>query len=188
MKHSDDETRRKTDTGKASEASWARRGLLLVSFIFGLLAAYRYGVYVERGRQVLQVGEAMQLAVHVKGAVEAPGLYLFTANQRVADAVQAAGPLPEADLNRINLAAYLTDGAQLLVPYAESEADDGRLNLNTASREQLESLPGIGPQKATAILRYREENGAFTAPEDLLQIDGISRETLTDLESRVCVR
>jgi len=65
---------------------------------------------------------------------------------------------------------------------------EGKLNLNTATREELMTLPGIGPQRAAAILRYREENGAFTAPEDLLQIGGISRETLADLESRVCVR
>jgi len=130
------------------------------------------------------------LYVHVAGAVAAPGLYELAPGSRVADAIAAAGgPLRGADLDALNLAQPLTDGAKVDVPRRASGAvstatagspvaTPGLVSLNSADQATLETVPGIGPVTATAIIRFREENGGFTAMEDLLDISGIGPATV----------
>ncbi|MDO4732907.1 MAG: ComEA family DNA-binding protein [Bacillota bacterium] len=156
---------------------WKAFLLLGLFLVLSFAAGYRYGRYAESisEKELLQ-GEGQKIAVHVKGAVARPGVYLFTAEQRVADAVESAQPLETADLNQLNLAAYLLDGSQVLVP--EFKEAVSSLNINTATAEQLEILPGIGPGKAEEIIRFREENGYFSSVEELLQVSGISEKTL----------
>jgi competence protein ComEA len=134
------------------------------------------------------------LVVHAAGAVARPGVYELRAGARVQDLLAAAGgAAPGAQLDRLNLAAPLVDGSQVYVP-REGEAAPpsasgagapaGPLDLNTATVEQLEELPGVGPATAQAIVAAREELGGFRSVEDLLDVRGIGPakfEALRDL-------
>lgn len=188
----EDTLRREKKPGTALGKNWL---FLAIALLLVFTAGYHYGRYrSETGENAIRREEGLQIAVHVKGAVADPGVYLFQANQRVADAVEAAGPLPDADLDQLNLAAYLEDGSQILVPERSPDSstpDDstyGRINLNTATAAELETLPGIGPNKAAAILSYREEHGSFSSPEDLLQVKGISENLLAAFREQVYVK
>lgn len=139
---------------------------------------------------------------HAAGAVRAPGLYRLEPDARVADLLAAAGgPVPEADLDRVNLAAPVGDGSQVYVPRvgeavpataagagggAAGEAS-GPLDLNTATQAQLEDLPGVGPSTAQAILAEREKRGRFGSVEELLEVRGIGPAKLEALRDLVTV-
>lgn len=143
------------------------------------------------------------VVVHVGGEVSDPGLYTMPAGSRVADAVEeAGGPLPEADLDLLNLARPLTDGEHLLVGLPQPEGSGGDpsgtgggaggegqpVNINLADQAELETLPGIGEAKAQAILSHRESlGGSFTDVDDLLGVDGIAEKSLQTLEPHVTV-
>ncbi|WP_234004157.1 helix-hairpin-helix domain-containing protein, partial [Nocardiopsis sp. SBT366] len=137
------------------------------------------------------------VVVHVGGEVSEPGLYTMPAGSRVADAVEeAGGPLPEADLDLVNLARPLTDGERVLVgiPQPDGGSGDGPegsgplVNLNLAGQSELETLPGIGQKKAQQILAHRESlGGSFSGVEDLLGVDGIAEKTFRNLEPHVTV-
>lgn len=125
--------------------------------------------------------------VHVGGEVKVPGLYELPAGARVADALAAAGgPTRRADLDTVNLAEPLTDGAKVVlagrgaqvVAAPAPSAAAGPVDLNRASQAELETIPGIGPVKAAAIVARRESAGPFTSLEDLLEVDGIGPATL----------
>jgi len=148
--------------------------------------------------------------VHVAGAVVHPGLVRVATGARVADAITAAGgPVPDADLDRLNLAAKVADGQRILVvirgaagPDAAAASDgsaagtdasggapaDGApVNLNTATVADLDGLPGIGPTLAAAILRERERRGGFTSVEQLRDVRGIGEKRFADLKDMVSV-
>nr|WP_218853269.1 ComEA family DNA-binding protein [Microbacterium immunditiarum] len=136
--------------------------------------------------------------VHVAGAVVAPGLYRLDAGARVVDVIAAAGGFVEdADEAAVNLARPLSDGEQLVVARVgeqlatvgagSSPAGDGRVNLNTASAAELDSLPRIGPAMAQRILDWRDANGRFTSVEDLLAVPGIGDKMLEALRDLVTV-
>lgn len=128
--------------------------------------------------------EAGSIYVYVCGAVEKPDVYELQAGARVFEAIGAAGgACEEADLDCLNLADSLADGEKIYVPLegeaaettesTDDKSSDGRVNINTATMEQLQTLPGIGEAKARAIIEYREENGSFSSIEDLRQVPGI---------------
>jgi competence protein ComEA len=135
------------------------------------------------------------LVVHVVGAVRRPGLYRFSQGSRVADAVRrAGGATRHADLTAINLAAEMADGLQVVVPRRQApgapaaagpEAPAGPVHLNTATLEQLDALPGVGPVTAQKILDYRTENGGFTSVDDLDAVSGIGPARLDSLRDLV---
>ncbi len=139
------------------------------------------------------------LVVHVVGAVRRPGLYRLTQGARVADAVSRAGPTRKADLALVNLAAPLADGEQVVVPRRSgvgsgggpaseaggSPAIRGPVHLNTATLEQLDALPGVGPVTAQKILDYRQEHGAFSSVDELDAIPGIGPARLDELRDLV---
>jgi competence protein ComEA len=141
--------------------------------------------------------------VHVVGAVGAPGVQRLPAGSRAVDAVAAAGGMvPEADLAALNLAAVLIDGQQLYVPRvgevppaavppaAGSAAQSGPavpVDLNSATLDELDELPGIGPTTAQAILDHREQNGPFASVEELLDVRGIGDAKLEQLRDLVAV-
>lgn len=147
------------------------------------------------------VAEAGQLFVHVHGAVNEPGLYVLVAGARVVDAISAAGGLADdADAAAVNLARPLADGEQLGVPAVGEEpqppapstgtgagpsAEGPLVSLNSADQTALETLPRIGPALAQRILAWREENGPFTAVEDLLAVPGIGDKMLEALRPLV---
>ncbi len=141
------------------------------------------------------------LAVHVAGAVHAPGVYELSEGSRVADALMAAGGATAAGVpHALNLAARLIDGERIWVPTRQelaaggsgqavvSRQGDGKVDLNAAGRERLETLPGIGQVKAQAIIAYREQHGKFTSVDELLNVPGIGPATLARLRDLVIVR
>jgi competence protein ComEA len=146
------------------------------------------------------VSPAAQLIVDVAGWVHRPGVYRFDPGARVVDAVDRAGGARDgADLSLLNLAAPLVDGQQVLVP-KEGEAVAGAgtgtttgpggtaiVNINTADETTLETLNGVGPALATAIIQYRTEHGPFTSVDQLDDVSGIGPATLEKLRPQVTV-
>ena len=146
-----------------------------------------------------QAATGPTLLVHVAGAVRQPGLYEFPSGARVADAIETAGgPTPRADLDLLNLAEPLRDGTKVAVlrageaaaPTSAPIADEGSapgalIPLNTADQAMLETIPGVGPVTATAILTYRDEVGSFTSLEQLLEVDGIGPATFDNIRAYV---
>ena len=118
------------------------------------------------------------ILVYVSGAVAEPGTYRLDYGSRVEDAVAAAGgALESANLDAVNLARELDDGDQVHIPEAGSAEAVFPLNINNATSEQLEQLPGIGPATARAIIDYREANGPFGEPEEIQNVPGIGPST-----------
>ena len=149
----------------------------------------------ERPLQAVEDAAPAALVVHVVGAVRRPGLYRLREGSRVADAVaRAGGATPRADQSLVNRAAPIADGAQILVPgrvaagaatagggAGDSTAAAGPVHLNTATLEQLDALPGIGPTTAQKILDFRAEHGAFTSIDELDAVPGIGPARLEQL-------
>ncbi len=143
------------------------------------------------------------VVVHVAGAVVAPGVYRLEVGQRVVDAVQAAGGLSIlADADAINLAALLTDGQRVYVPEVgevppvvvsgdpgngASATPSGPVNLNSGTADELDSLPGVGPATAAAIIAHRAQHGPFASVEALGDVRGIGPAKLDALRGLVTV-
>ena len=134
--------------------------------------------------------------VHILGQVNDPGLYALHDGDRAVDVVAAAGGLtPSADPAALNLARFLSDGEQIIVPavgesisasgVAGSGASGGKVNINTADEPTLETLPRVGPAMAARILAWRAANGRFTAIEDLMSVSGIGEKTFEGLKDLV---
>ncbi len=143
--------------------------------------------------QILPPTQATTILVDVSGQVVEPGVYSLPFNSRVNDGIIAAkGLLPDADTSKINLAAFLQDGEKVFVPSKISlETDtnmmeyDGKIDINHATLEEIDSLPGIGPQKAQQIIDYRETYGNFTQLEDLLYVSGIGQSIIDEIRDKV---
>jgi competence protein ComEA len=139
------------------------------------------------------------VTVDVAGKVRRPGVTTLPAGSRVVDAIdKAGGARRQVDLTGLNLARVLVDGEQVLVgrgvtpgglagtASSAAPATDGALvNLNTATSEQLDTLPGVGPVTAQKILDWRTAHGAFASVDELLEVDGIGEKTLADLAPHV---
>lgn len=144
---------------------------------------------------VAQSEETGTITVHVAGEVRSPGLVMVGSDARVADAIAAAGgSTRDAELARINLAAPLRDGEQIVIPGATSAAlsigavgADGRVHINSATVAELEELPGVGPVLADRIAAYRDEHGSFATVEDLLDVPGIGEGKLATLRDSVAL-
>ncbi len=144
------------------------------------------------------------LFIHVAGSVRKPGVYELPEGKRVVDAIAAAGgSAPGAELDALNLAARLTDSQKIFVPKKGqappnptgvdaglSPADSGSgelIDLNQASLQQLDTLPGVGPVMAQRILEYREAHGGFKSVGELRQVEGIGPKKYDQLKSKVTV-
>ena len=141
------------------------------------------------------------IQVHVVGEIKLPGVYSLPEGANVQDAIDAAqGPTELAQQDLINLAATLTDGQRVYVPSKEEApvnvgsdqrslgvSMDGLVNINTASQEELDTLPGIGSVRAEAIIAYRTQNGFFMTIEDLLKVEGIGETTFNALKDLITV-
>jgi competence protein ComEA len=126
-----------------------------------------------------------EVVVHVAGAVAHTGVYRLPAGSRVVDAVQTAGGLaPDAAPDAVNLAAQVADGQRVYVPRVGevvpveppgggSTVPSGPVNLNSATADELDALPGVGPATAAAIIAHREQHGPFGSVDDLADVRGI---------------
>ncbi|MCP8967190.1 helix-hairpin-helix domain-containing protein [Ectobacillus ponti] len=149
----------------------------------------------ETNKQSKAPQEPRQLVVDIKGAVQRPGVYELPGGSRMREAVERAGGLlPEADGAKINLAQLLQDGMMVYVPRAgeqiaapEAPEQAAKIAVNTATKEQLQQIPGIGPKKADAIVQYREEHGPFQRAEDLLEVPGIGEKLLEQMKGSMIV-
>jgi competence protein ComEA len=137
------------------------------------------------------------ITVYVSGAIETPGLFTLPAGSRVNDVIQAAGGTTEnADIDALNLAKIVEDGEQIIVPEdvtPESEENgtvpvnpsDIMVNINTATLEQLDTLPGIGPKTAQNIIDYRTANGPFTNIEEIQDVPNIGQVTFDKIKALI---
>jgi competence protein ComEA len=170
--------------------------------VFALAVAVIAGVLAWRARpQVEPIGPPATIAasstqssgyivVAVSGKVRRPGLVRLPAGSRVADAIDAAGGvLPGTDISQINLAKKVSDGELIAigVPAAGGPSAGGPVNLNTATLEQLQTLPGVGPVLAQRIIDYRDQHGGFASVADLQKVSGVGDTRYNDLKNRVTV-
>lgn len=154
----------------------------------------------EKKQQTEQVTE---IYVQIDGAVKKPGVYTFSEGSRVYELIEAAGGLlPEAYDLGINQAKRLADGEKIYVYTKEEiengagttdtqnpkgQTDDGKVNINTASVEELMTLSGIGETRAKDIIAYRNAHGAFSLPEDLKNVSGIGDSTYNKIADAIIV-
>lgn len=143
--------------------------------------------------------------VDVKGEVHHPGVYQMKAGNRVKDLIEAAGGFtPLADGQKLNLAQLLEDQMVIVVPKKGEEVNselaqaptsqkkevgkEGKVNINTATVEELKTLKGIGEKKAEAIIEYRKKNGSFKNKEELMKVRGIGKKLYESFQERVIVQ
>ncbi len=170
---------------------------------------------VGENGSVIQKESIECIVVHVCGAVQTPGVYELETESRVMDAVLAAGGfLPEADTEYVNLATVLTDGSKVKIPTRDEVTDmslgqkiaddDGviivqtqentgiaplqKVNINTADKELLCTLPGIGETRAESILAYRTEHGSFSKIEDIMQVSGIKENSFQKIKEYITIK
>ena len=137
--------------------------------------------------------------VDIKGAVKNPGVYQMKVGDRVKDALDTAGGLTdEADSQKVNLAQRVEDQMVIVVPKVGEEAEEipagetrkeatkeGKVNINTATVEELKTLKGVGEKKAEAIIEYRKKNGSFQTKEDLMKVRGIGKKLFESFQERI---
>ena len=191
-----------------------RRGVAAVAVVAVLTAAVAaIGVWRSRPQPVevttaprvvtpaasVAASPAPTVVVAVAGGVRRPGLFTLPVGSRVADAIRAAGGVrPDSSVGMLNLARRLVDGEQVIVGATAAAPQPGAagapqgtpsapLNLNTATLEQLDALPGVGPVLAQRILDYRTKHGAFRSVDQLRDVGGIGEAKFADLKSLVAV-
>ncbi|MGM0874337.1 MAG: helix-hairpin-helix domain-containing protein [Bacillota bacterium] len=141
------------------------------------------------------------LVIDIKGAIVHPGVYEMQSGARVHQLIKEAGGLnDDADELAINLAAPLEDGMVIYIPKkgeikenpltmpTGQEENQEKVNINLATSDELQTLTGIGPSKAEAIITYREENGPFKAPEGLLEVSGIGEKSLEKMKEEITIK
>lgn len=142
-----------------------------------------------------------EIYVYVCGCVQSPGVYALGPGARIYEAIEAAGGMAEeADASYVNLAQVAEDQMQIYIPSLEetasgtfardtagTEGGQEKVDINTASADQLDALPGIGPSKAEDIINYREEHGGFSSVEELMDIPGIKSGIFDQIKDLVTV-
>jgi competence protein ComEA len=179
--------------------------LLILALCIGSFLAYsrsrpRRVEVSGAGEATASAPGARTITVHVAGAVLSPGLCRLWEGSRVADALEkAGGASADAQLDDLNLAGKLADGQKVMVPRkAQPEAQPAAgqvtaqpastlVNLNTATPEQLDALPGVGPTMAAKIIEYRQKNGPFTTVDELDDVSGIGPSKLEALRDLVTI-
>ena len=153
-----------------------------------------------------------EVTVYISGAVKTEGVITMSSEDRLSDAIKVMGGIVEgADMNAINLAEKLVDGKHYIIPKqgeqipadvnigggtsgastqtagGSEQGQGGLVNLNTATIEQLDTLPGVGEATANKIITYREENGGFKSIEDLKNVKGIGDKKFEEIKGNICV-
>ncbi|MGM0752245.1 MAG: helix-hairpin-helix domain-containing protein [Bacillota bacterium] len=157
---------------------------------------------VEKEKEPEEVKSVGKVYVDVKGEVVRPGLYEVKQGDRLKFVIDRAGGFTaEADKKVINLAVKVSDEMMIYVPKIGeietprlappaplTDSGKGRININTATQQEFETLPGIGPAKASTFIQYREENGPFEAIEDIKNISGVGEKTFEKLKEYIYVQ
>jgi competence protein ComEA len=190
--------------------SVSRIGLAVVALVAGIAVVYTlYRAFDERSAPPIVIEDAaatLPVVVEMRGEIETPGVYELSPGARLQDAITAAGGLTdEADLSTVNLARRLRDGELVVIlalpapgstPVLPSVGIDdavpaedprARININSATAEELEALPSIGEVIAARIIAYREQNGPFRSVDDLIHVEGISDRTIDEIRNLVTV-
>ncbi len=190
---------------RLSALSWRRLAAVGLALAVLLVLAVRHfggggaaapAVTPVRPAHSSRAAAAKLLVVDVAGAVRRPGLYRLRPGTRVDDAIAAAGGATrKAEIDAVNLAAPVADGEQIVVPArgpggaavgaAAGSSPSAPVDLNSATLEQLEALPGIGPVTAQKILDYRQEHGAFHSVDELQGVPGIGPSHMAQLQGLV---
>lgn len=194
---------RKNATRPVTRAGWSKGQTIALTIAMAAICASITAIVLDRAGEstiVVQDSADTPVVVYIDGAVATPGLVTLPPDARLASAIDAAGgSLPDARFDDLNLAARLTDGEHITIPsvsptaaapgVAESVAtpSDGRININSATSTELESLPEIGPVLASRIVAYREENGPFDSVDQLDEIEGISPSLVETLRPLITV-
>lgn len=141
--------------------------------------------------------ERLEIVVYVTGAVESPNVYTVPEGARVGDVLSLAVLTDEADPEQLNLAQLLVDGVKIIVPkkgeapkaqeIPSTELEPNGVHVNSATKDELMSVPGIGPAKADAILNHLKENGPFKSYEDLGDVKGFGEKTLESMKPYLLV-
>lgn len=160
-------------------------------------------IYIEDEQEKTpKLLEEEKIFIHVAGAVNNPGVYSLNKGARIEDLLKLAEPKMEADIDRyLNRAALLQDSDKIYVPYKDEIAGgsstgdtlpiasmsnvNSKININRATEKELETLPGIGPTRAQAIIQYRNTNGAFRKIEDLMEVKGIGPAIFENLKDEI---
>lgn len=193
-----------------------RKSLLILLLIIAAVAGGTYYGCYTQDKEVIQLDAAAdnkevqqdrpEVTVYVTGAVNKPGVVTVQDGARTIDAVNACGGLlPTADSGQVNMAQVLKDGQQVRIPEKKGEpvaenksgakaggakntaGTAGPVNINTASAEELDTLPGIGPAMAQRIIEFRETEGSFAAPEDIKKVRGIGEAKFQKLKDKICI-
>ncbi|RWZ60013.1 ComEA family DNA-binding protein [Halobacillus fulvus] len=181
--------------------SWIIVVVVLGIFLFvrGQMGEDALPVSIEQSdasvAEKIEQESSLDMKVDVKGEVSHPGVYEVRSGMRVNDVIDQAGGLTDrADPSSINLAQVVQDEMVITVLSFESVitdsaggSSDSKVAINQATVEEIQTLPGIGPSKAEAIIQYREENGPYRSAEDLLNVSGIGEATLNKLEEAIRV-
>lgn len=157
--------------------------------------------------------EKDMIIIHITGAVKTPGIVKLEEGSRIEDAINKAGGLTEdADITKVNLAYILEDGTKIKIPSNsdigdfqgenilrtdsgegiiednENSSQSSSLNINKATEQDLQTLPGIGPLLASRIIAYRDENGKFSTIEDIKNVNGIGNSKYENIKDYICVK
>lgn len=150
----------------------------------------------EENKQEKKEETPQKICIYICGQVKNPGVYQLEEGSRVYQVIEAAGGFTkDASLYAVNQAEKIEDGQQIYVPSFQEQEDsssgnvkDGRIDINLATLEELMTLPGIGQSKAESIIQYREENGKFKKPEDLMKIEGIKSGVFNKIKDKIVIR
>ncbi|CAM4134915.1 competence protein ComE [Bacillus manliponensis] len=142
-------------------------------------------------------GKSNMIMIDIKGAVLQEGVYELKSGSRVKDGIAKAGGFSqEADKSKVNLAQVAQDEMMIYVPKIGEQVqgaavvegeEEQKIHINLAEKEELERIPGIGPQKAENIMRHREEHGLFQKLDDLLEVDGIGEKSLEKIKDHIII-
>lgn len=165
----------------------------------------------DRDRNEPKIVEKIPMIVHIVGAIKNPGVYQLEEKDRVINAIEiAGGATEEANLDAINLAAFIHDGQKIIVPFIISQDPDkqdknivfapnespysansfnssNKININIVNTNALQSLPGIGPVLSEKIITYRNQNGSFETIDDIKEVSGIGEKKFEGIKDLICV-